>query len=73
VTGPVHGSLLSDGYAVGVWRIDRDADGGATLVVDVVERLPRRAAAGGEAEGRRLLGVLAADAGDPDVRVVVNP
>jgi hypothetical protein len=73
VTGPVHGSLLSDGYAVGVWRIDRDADGGATLVVDVVERLPRRAAAGVEAEGRRLLGVLAADAGDPDVRVVVNP
>jgi hypothetical protein len=72
-TGPMHGSLLFDGYAVGVWRIERDASGGATLVVDVVERLPRRSAAGVEAEGRRLLGLLASDAGSHDVRVVVNP
>lgn len=70
VAGPVHGSVLSDGFLCGTWRLDRDPDtGSATLVVNHVERLTKRAAAALAAEGRRLLRFAAADAGEHDVRL----
>ena len=34
-TGPIHGSVLHDGFVCGVWRLERDrATGAATLVVE---------------------------------------
>jgi Winged helix DNA-binding domain len=70
LSAPVHGSILSDGFGVGLWHLDRNADAaGATLVVDLVAQLPRRAVAAIEAEGHRLLGLIAADAPHHAVRV----
>ncbi len=67
--GPVHGSVLYDGVGSATWHIDRDRAGGkATLVVDHVERLTKRATAALAAEGRRLLRFLAGDADTHDVR-----
>jgi hypothetical protein len=71
VAGPVHGSVLHDGFLCGRWRLDRDGDSGsATLVVDHVERPSKRAIAALAAEGRRLLRFVAADASSHDVRFV---
>jgi hypothetical protein len=68
VTGPIHGSVLHDGFGIGLWRLDRDREqGSATLVVNHVERLTKRAAGAIAAEGRRLLGLVAADAESRDV------
>jgi hypothetical protein len=69
VPGPVHGSVLHDGSVCGVWRLER-SEGEATLVVSLVERLPKKATAAIAAEGRRLLRLLAGDAGTHEVRVV---
>ncbi|MGH3004429.1 MAG: winged helix DNA-binding domain-containing protein [Gaiellaceae bacterium] len=69
--GPVHGSVLNDGFLCGTWRLERDGDpGSATLVVSHLERLTKRATAALAAEGRRLLGFVAADADAHDVRFV---
>jgi hypothetical protein len=63
------GSVLSDGVLRGTWRLDRDGEtGAATLVVDHLERLTKRAAAALAAEGRRLLRLAAADADGHEVR-----
>jgi winged helix DNA-binding protein len=71
VRGPIHGSVLNDGFLCGTWRLDRDRAGGsATLVVNHLERLTKRAAAALAAEGRRLLRFVAADAAAHDVRFV---
>jgi hypothetical protein len=67
VDGPVHGSVLSDGFAFGTWRLDRDS-GTATLVVTHARRPTKRAAAALAAEGRRFLRFAAADADTHDVR-----
>lgn len=69
VPGPVHGSVLHDGFLCGIWRVDRDA-GSTTLVVNHVERLTKRATATLAAEGRRLLRFLAAEADTHDIRFV---
>ena len=67
--GRVHGSVLHDGFGCGLWRLDRDRNtGSATLVVNHVERLTKRATAALEAEGRRFLHFVAADADTHDVR-----
>ena len=59
-----HGTLLHDGVVRGVWRLERDrATGDATLTVLLGARLPKRATAAIEAEGRRYLRFAAADAG----------
>ena len=69
-TAWAHGSVLTDGALSGTWRLDRDREtGGATLVVEPVERLTARAGAALAAEGRRLLGFLAADAEGHEVRL----
>jgi hypothetical protein len=75
VDGPVHGSVLSDGFAFGTWRLDRDRDrdGTATLVVTHARRPTKRAAAALAAEGRRLLRFAAADADAHDIRFEALP
>ena len=67
--GPIHGSVLHDGFVFGVWRRERD-EGRATLVVSQVERLPKKATAAIAAEGRRLVRLIAADAEAREVRFV---
>jgi hypothetical protein len=70
VAGPVHGSVLFDGFLCGTWRLDRDRDtGSAALVVNHVARLTKRATAALAAEGRRLLRFVAADADAHHVRL----
>jgi Winged helix DNA-binding domain len=66
-TGAIRGTVLSDGIVSGVWRIERDR-GQATLEVECVARLTKRAAAAVEAEGRRYLRFLGEDA---DVEVLL--
>jgi Winged helix DNA-binding domain len=69
-TGPVHGSVLADGFLLGTWRLERDRDSSAaTLVVTHARRLAQRTAAAVAAEGRRLLRFLAAGAEGRDVRL----
>ena len=62
--GVGYGSVLVDGFARAVWRIE---DG--TLVVSHLP-LPKRALGAVAAEGRRLLRFLAADRATDDVRLV---
>lgn len=66
------GTVLHDGLACGVWRLERPrAAAAAILAVTLAERLPQRATAAIEAEGRRYLR-FAARPGEPgDVRVAV--
>ncbi len=67
----VRGSVLYDGVPCGTWRVETDRGAGAaTLVIDHVDRLTKRAAAGLTAEGRRLLRFLEADADVHHVRLV---
>ncbi len=68
VTGPIHGSVLHDGFGFGVWRLDRDVETGlATLVVHHPARAPRRALVAVAAEGRRMLRLVVTDADGHDV------
>ena len=68
---PVHGSVLSDGFGVGTWRVETDPKTkSTTLTIDHVSRLSKRASAAIAAEGRRALRLLQPDAGQHDVRLV---
>jgi Winged helix DNA-binding domain len=64
------GSLLVDGFVAGTWKLDRKgrAGGVATLVVEPFAELSTRDAAAVAAEGERLLGFAAGDAGARDLR-----
>ena len=69
-TGPVHGSALLDGLLVATWSIERpDAKNEPVLVVRPAIRVSKRATAGLEAEGRRMLRFLEPQAHDLDVRL----
>jgi hypothetical protein len=71
LTGPIHGSVLHDGFAFGLWRLERDRETGtATLVVNHAEGAPKRVLATVAAEGRRLLRFLAADASATEVSFI---
>jgi hypothetical protein len=63
------GTVLHDGRVAARWRLEEDGDGRATLVVAVGGRLARRAVSSVEAEGRRLVRFLAADADEREVRI----
>jgi DNA glycosylase AlkZ-like len=66
------GSVLHDGFACGVWRIERDrANGAATLCVTLVDRVPKQGVSAIAAEGRRYLRFAAADEEPRDVRITV--
>ena len=65
-SGAVHGTVLSDGFVFGVWRLEPDG----TLVVRHAGRATKPTIAAVEAEGRRLLRMIAADADGADVRVL---
>jgi DNA glycosylase AlkZ-like len=62
-------TVLVDGFAVGFWKITREA-GAATLVVETLKRISRKDTAAVAAEGATLLDFLAADAQRRDVRFV---
>jgi hypothetical protein len=69
---PVHGSVLHDGFLVGTWSIERSA-AARLLVVRPVVRLPKRAAAAIQAEGRRMLRFLEPDARGDELDVRFDP
>jgi hypothetical protein len=69
VGGLGRGTVLSDGFLCGVWRLDRDGDR-ATLLIDHTPSLTKRAAASVTAEARRLLRFLAPEATERDVQLV---
>ena len=58
-----------DGFAVGIWRVDR-ARAAATLVITPIKPLSKRATSALTDEGQALLGFIAADSTVRDVRVV---
>jgi hypothetical protein len=67
----LQGSALSDGFLRAIWSVDRDKKRGrATLIVHGLGRLTKRASSALEAEGRRLLRLIAAGAEDHEVRLV---
>ena len=67
----LQGSALSDGFLRAIWSVDRDKKSGrATLIVHGLDRLTKPASAALEAEGRRLLRLIAGDADRHDVRVL---
>ncbi|HET6833617.1 MAG TPA: winged helix DNA-binding domain-containing protein [Acidimicrobiales bacterium] len=69
----VSGSVLHDGFGCGTWRLEHDRDGGAAaIVVDHAVRLNQRARSAVATEGRRLMRLLAPDAGGHDVRFVAR-
>jgi hypothetical protein len=71
VSTPIQGTVLEDGFVCATWRIERDRhSGAATLVVDHVTPLTKRATARIAAEGWRFLRFIAADAAAHDVRFV---
>jgi Winged helix DNA-binding domain len=72
--GPVHGSVLHDGFLGGTWSIDRTGEA-TVLVVRPVVRLSKRASAALQAEGRRVLRFLEPEtpAANLDVRVGPQP
>jgi hypothetical protein len=68
-----YGSVLSDGLAAGVWRLEQDrVSGAASLDVRLVTPRPKRAIAAIEAEGRRYLRFAAPDAASREVRLRVE-
>ena len=74
VSTPIQGTVLEDGFVAGTWRIERSpGSGDATLVVDHVVPLTKRAASAIAAEGRRFLRFAAEDASAHDVRLVAVP
>jgi len=67
--GP-QGSVLHDGTLQGTWNLGRDRrSGSATLTVNHLGRLPTATGDEIEAEGRRVLGFLAPEATDHEVRL----
>lgn len=68
--GTGFGSVLHDGMVCALWRIEEDrTTGRSTLRVTLAEKLPKRAVASIEAEGRRYLRFRAPDADRKDVLV----
>jgi hypothetical protein len=65
------GSVLHDGGVCGVWRLERPKQGPVTLAVTLAARLPRRATASIEAEGRRYLRFAAPEADGREVELRV--
>ncbi|MGH9210853.1 MAG: winged helix DNA-binding domain-containing protein [Acidimicrobiales bacterium] len=65
------GAVLHDGLLRATWRLERDrSSGSAAMVVGYLGCLPDGAGEAIEAEGRRLLGLVAADAAESDLRFV---
>jgi Winged helix DNA-binding domain len=56
---PVHGAVLYDGGLCGTWRLERGPGAVASMVVNHVDPLAKRARAAVASEGRRLLRFLA--------------
>ena len=67
------GSVLVDGRAAALWRLERERGAGRAELRVVHAGLATRAAASVAAEGRRLLRLLAADADEREVRLEAAP
>jgi Winged helix DNA-binding domain len=68
-----YGSVLHDGLACGVWRLEGDRQSGSAILdVRLVTRKTKRAIAAIEAEGRRYLRFAASDAASREVRVRIE-
>ena len=66
-------TVLHDGLACGVWRLEGDRQSGsAILEIRLVTRKTKRAIAAIEAEGRRYLRFAASDAASREVRVRIE-
>ena len=71
VRGPVRGTVLSDGFVCGVWRVEHEReDASATLAVEHVVKLTKRAASAIAAEAERYLRFVAGDVSKRDVRLL---
>jgi hypothetical protein len=69
----VHGTVLHDGVLAGTWNLPPDpaaATATATISVDLAVKLPKRAVASVEAEGRRFVRFKTDGTVEPDVRVL---
>lgn len=66
--GRSFGTVLVDGFVRATWRIRREKDT-ATLLVTTLDRLSRQDAATLRTEGARLLGFVAPNARDHQIRV----
>jgi hypothetical protein len=74
VEGPVHGSVLHDGFLAATWSIERDEDrGDVTLVVRAVAATTTRDRDQIEAEGERAVRFLEPDAAAHQVRIRPAP
>lgn len=68
----VHGTVLHDGVPAGTWNLQHDPRAAtATLTVDLVAALTKRATASIEAEGRRYVRFRTDGAATGEVRIVV--
>jgi hypothetical protein len=66
VNGVLPGTVLVDGFVAATWTLDRGRDV-SRLLVTALESIPRKHAAAVRAEGRGLLGLLAANAAKIEV------
>jgi hypothetical protein len=66
INGVLPGTVLVDGFVAATWTLDRGRDV-SRLLVTTLEAIPRKQAAAVRAEGRGLLGLLAADAAKTEV------
>ncbi len=64
------GPVLIDGFIRAVWRLVRERDS-AALLVKPVRRLAKKDTAAVTAEGRRLLGFVAGNAGRREIRLIL--
>lgn len=73
-TGPIRGTVLHDGLVTAVWHVDQDdSTGVATLVVEHLGGLTKKARSAIEAEGRRFARFKADQATEHEVRLVALP
>jgi hypothetical protein len=66
VNGVLPGTVLVDGFVAATWTLDRGRDI-SRLLVTALEPIPRKQATAVRAEGRGLLGLLAADAAKTEI------
>ena len=73
VRAPIQGTVLFDGVVCGTWRVEQERrEERATLVVELVVRLSKRAQAAVAAEGRRYLRFAGEHATEHEVRLVAT-
>jgi hypothetical protein len=72
VNGVFPGTVLVDGFVLGIWRITRSRSA-AVLTIEMFEPVARRDRAAITSEGERLLAFAAPDAQGSDIRFAPTP